>query len=336
MATNAEIIDLLKEDMRDEHGALILYLQHAYFLGESGDACEIEATARDEMRHFKWLAQAIVQLGGVPALDRTEMEVGGPRPPQWMQRDVEAEHGAIAKYERHKAALDDERVRALIDNILTDERAHLEVFTGKRDKFSVSQEGVGAAALPSGGVPSDIAAIFDYGTRHEYTVTLQYLLHSFLTSSHEASRELEMVAVNEMQHMGWFGELAAEMGHAPLFAHDPLEGGAQTPLMIQADLAAEEAVARAYAEQLQELSGRAEHQELSDVIERARQNELYHIHRFNLMMDGLAAQEEPYQRPGIGPTQPAEEPTSEPPPALEAAVDTGGREGGFTVGSLVE
>ncbi|MGQ9555798.1 MAG: ferritin-like domain-containing protein [Anaerolineae bacterium] len=327
MASKAEIIEMLKEDMRDEHGAVILYLQHAYFMGESGEACEIEATARDEMRHFKWLAQAIVQLGGEPNVERTEMDLGGTTAVEWMARDVRAEEDAIAKYERHHAAIDDAKVQALIERILTDERAHREVFAGFREEFaSASPGGIASATIPSGQVPEKVVSVVDFGTRHEYTVILQYLLHSFLTPDYEASREFETIAINEMQHMGWFAEYAAESGHAPLMAHDPVDASPRTAKMLQADLDAERAVSAAYSQQLQELGGDPSTSELREVIERARGNEDWHAHMFAMMLGRVMAREQPYGRPGIGPSQPSEE--------AKGPMQPGERK--FTVGSLIE
>ena len=51
-----DIIELLTKDLQDEHAAIIQYLTHAYAMGEGELACEIEAIAREEMRHFDWLA----------------------------------------------------------------------------------------------------------------------------------------------------------------------------------------------------------------------------------------------------------------------------------------
>ena len=47
-----KIIELLNQDIESEHGAIIQYLTHAYGMGEGEVACEIEAIARDEMRHL--------------------------------------------------------------------------------------------------------------------------------------------------------------------------------------------------------------------------------------------------------------------------------------------
>jgi bacterioferritin len=74
---NEGSVALLNEDLKDEHGAIIQYLTHAYAMGECEMACAIEAIAREEMRHLDLLAEAIVELGGVPSLERGAMIGGG-------------------------------------------------------------------------------------------------------------------------------------------------------------------------------------------------------------------------------------------------------------------
>ena len=81
------IITLLTKDLQDEHGAIIQYLNHAYGMGEGEMACEIEAIARDEMRHLDWLAETIVDLGGAVSLERGTMRMGDALVPEWMQND---------------------------------------------------------------------------------------------------------------------------------------------------------------------------------------------------------------------------------------------------------
>lgn len=337
MASNAEIIAMLNDDMRDEHGAVILYLKHAYFLGEEGgEACEIEQTARDEMRHFQWLAQAIVQLGGTPTLERTEFDLGGDLPSEWMQQDIRAEEGAIAKYERHHAAIDDPKIKALLERILTDERAHLDVFTDFRDQFA--EAGREPEAYPAGEsqVPQPVGEVLDYAAKHEYTVILQYLFHSFMTSNNEASREFVTIAINEMQHFGWFAEFAAEEGHMPYFDFGDVDTSRRTPGMLQADLDVEKQVSEAYARAAAEFGGQAELEELTGLLERARQNEDFHAHMFGMMLGRVTEGQPPHQRPGIGPTQPQSEGEARPPaaPAADEPQTKSGRQ--FTVGSLIK
>ncbi len=72
-----KVIALLNEDLEGEHGAIVQYLTHAYAMGEGEMSCELEAIAREEMRHLDWLAETIVELGGFPSLKRGKMMMDG-------------------------------------------------------------------------------------------------------------------------------------------------------------------------------------------------------------------------------------------------------------------
>ena len=81
-----KIIALLNQDLEGEHGAIIEYLTHAYAMGEGEMACEIAAIAREEMRQLDWLAETIVELGGVPSLKRGSMRMDVKSVVDWMRR----------------------------------------------------------------------------------------------------------------------------------------------------------------------------------------------------------------------------------------------------------
>ena len=83
-----EIVALLNEDLEGEHGAIIQYLSHAYAMGEGELACEIEALAREEMRHLDWLAETIIELGGKPSMQRGKMRMEGKSASDWMKNNV--------------------------------------------------------------------------------------------------------------------------------------------------------------------------------------------------------------------------------------------------------
>ena len=180
MDNKSVAIESLAADMRDEHAAIVQYLQHAYGLGETGEASEIEAIARDEMRHFDWLAEAIVELGGDPDMERGTVDLAGAGPLDWMANDVLAEERAIAQYEEHIKAIDDPSVRRLLKRILSDERAHRDQFSGLADELTaegVETTGPLEERSAEGFEPGDID-ILQAGVRHEYSVILQYLYHN--------------------------------------------------------------------------------------------------------------------------------------------------------------
>ena len=321
MSDRKMIISLLNIDMRDEHAAIVQYLQHAYAVGESGEACEIEAIARDEMRHFDWLAEAIVELGGDPDLARSAVDLTGNGPIEWMQRDIAAEERAIAEYLRQLALIDDPKVKRLLERILSDERAHLETFTGLAREFE--EEGVAAeAAAPlqeraAPGIPPHVVEILQTGVSHEYTVILQYLYHNFVTPHCEIGRELETQAINEMQHLGWLAEKLAEMQGHPNIEHTEMALEGDTAEMLKADIEAERAVTMDYTRQLQTI----EDDGLKSLLKRIREHEIYHDELFSDLLEEVVEAERT-------------EPDVETP---EAMVDeTPDRGSSFTVGSLLD
>lgn len=325
----SDVVEMLNADIRDEHAAIIQYLQHAYAIGESGEACEIEAIARDEMRHLRWLSEAVVELGGDPTIERGEVDLSGAGPVEWMARDIMAEEKAIAQYKEHIAAIDDPKIVRLLQRILSDEEAHRDQFADLADELA--EEGVKPVAedlsTATGGEPSRAAEILQQGVQHEYTVILQYLYHDFVTPDCEVSHELRMQAINEMQHMGWFSEELAATGIRPEMEHTEVDLSRDTAAMLEADIAAERAVTMDYTQQI----GEIDDEELKALLARVRDHEVYHDAVFSEMLEEVrerkereeAAPEKEIER--VPPPPPkAEEPPSPPSPL-----------GKLTVGSLM-
>jgi len=133
----AEVIALLNKDIEGEHAAIIQYLVHAYAMGEGEMTCEIEAIAREEMRHLDWLAEAVTELGGIPSFTRGAMRTTGKTVTSWMKNDVLAEEDAIKMYRDHIKIIDTVNIRRLLERILSDEQSHhgdFKSFAGKADK----------------------------------------------------------------------------------------------------------------------------------------------------------------------------------------------------------
>jgi len=277
MASTEEIIEMLKRDAEDEHAAIVQYVRHAYAIGETGEACEIEAIAREEMYHFKWLSEMIVKLGEKPTLERGSLDIGGPELADMMRRDVAAEERAIAQYREHIEAIDDEQVARLLKRILSDEEAHREQFEGLEDEVAELP-----APEPEESDP-EVADILNIGVRHEYTVILQYLFHSFMMSDCAVSRELEFHAINEMQHLGWLSEEAEEHGATPDIEHTEIDTSTDPSAMLQADIDAERAVTADYESQIEQLGD----EKLRALLARIKDHEIYHDEIFSEMLEKL-------------------------------------------------
>ena len=293
-----KIIEMLNEDIEGEHAAIIQYLLHAYAMEEGGLPCEIEAIARDEMRHYDWLTDAIVELGGTPTIERMPVKRTADHAAN-MRLDVTAEEEAIAAYEQHVAAIDDPKIKRLLQRIIHDEKAHREDFLKFAGKVAAmaGEGGEPAANAP----PPDpaVVEILDEGIKHEYTVILQYLHHSFVTPHCAISRELEMQAINEMQHLGWLAEEMAGMGGAVDIERTAVNQSPDTEKMLAADIRAEQAVTEVYSEQLKAIDDEG----LKQLIARIRDHEIYHGAVFTDLLQSLRGNAEQAETPGSAPKQ---------------------------------
>jgi len=270
--THHNVVELLNKDMEGEHAAIIQYLNHAYGMGEGEMACEIEAIAREEMRHFDWLAETIVNLGGTPSIQRDIMRTGGTTVIKWMQNDVLQEDDAIAQYEEHIKAIANPKIKRLLERILSDEKSH----RGNFEHFVEKTQKHGMKDL-RGSKEDKITKILDWGIEHEYTVVLQYLLHSYMSPNENVKKEMEDQAINEMQHIGWLSEELVDGGGKPRIEHTGVDRSTKTADMLRADIKIEREVAAEYDRAAKEI----EDPELKRLLIRIRDHEVYHDQVFS-------------------------------------------------------
>lgn len=266
------IVQMLNQDLMGEHAAIIQYLVHAYAMGEGEMACEIEAIAREEMRHFDWLAETIVSLGGIPNINRGDMRMEGATVSDWMRNDVMQEEDAIALYGQHIEDVNDPKIKRLLERILSDEKSHRDDFQHFVDK-ALRQ---GAKDL-RGSRQDKVTKILDWGIEHEYTVILQYLLQSYMTRNEEVKEELQDQAVNEMQHLGWLSEEMVDGGGNPRIEHAAIDQSTKTADMLQVDIKIEREVAAEYDRAAAEVDDPG----LKRLLLRLRDHEQYHAEVFN-------------------------------------------------------
>ena len=274
-----KIIALLNQDLEGEHAAIIQYLVHAYAMGEGEMACEIEAIAREEMRHFDWLAETIVSLGGTPSLERGNMRTSGESVPDWMKNDVLQEEDGIALYEEHIKTIGNPKIKRLLKRILSDEKSH----RGDFEHFVTKAQKEGAKDL-RGSRQDKVTKVLNWGIEHEYTVILQYLLHSYMTPNKDVKKEMEDQAINEMQHLGWLSEEMVDKKSSPRIEHAEVDKSTKTADMLRADIKIEKKVAAEYDRAAKEI----EEPDLKELLTRIRDHEIYHADVF----DDLLKEEE--------------------------------------------
>lgn len=296
--TNSDLIQMLQAAAHDEHAAIIQYLRHAYMMGEGELACEIEGIAREEMRHFWILSRWIVRLGGQPPTARGFTDLAGATSPEWMQRDVEAEERAIAMYEGYLARIQDPDLLADIEHILADERRHHGDFAHFVDKTTLEMQAMPEepAEEPAPAMAAVDKNALEWGVSHEYAAILQYLVHSFLTmdKDEEISSQLMTQAINEMQHMGWFGEELVGSGEEMPLTHHPLTLPADPEAMLEANIKLESETAAMYGQFIEQMVDPG----AKGVIDDARGQELYHESLFGRLLKRL----KPVASPAAAPT----------------------------------
>jgi len=267
-----KIIALLNQDIEGEHAAIIQYLIHAYAMGEGEMACEIEAIAREEMRHLDWLAETMVELGGVPTLERGEMRLGGESVADWMRNDVLLEEDGMNLYREHIKSIDDPKTKRLLQRILSDEESH----HGDFEHFVEKAPKEGAKDV-RGSRTDRVIQTLNWGIEHEYTVILQYLFQSYMTTNPEAKKQLEDQAINEMQHLGWLAEKIIDISGSPRIEHTEVDRSPKTADMLRADIKIEQEVAAAYDRAAKE----TDDTKLKELLLRIRDHEIYHTDVFS-------------------------------------------------------
>jgi bacterioferritin len=264
-------VALLNQDLEGEHAAIIQYLVHAHAMGEGEMACEIEAIAREEMRHFDWLSETIADLGGTPTIKRGDMRTGGKSVSDWMKNDVLQEEDGIALYEEHIKAINNPKTRRLLKRILSDEKSHRDDF----EHFVNKAQKEGARDL-RGSRQDKVAQVLNWGIEHEYTVILQYLLHSYMTPNKDVKKEMDDQAINEMQHLGWLSEKMVGKKGTPRIEHTKVDKSTKTADMLRADIEIEKKVAAEYDRAAKEIKD----SDLKELLSRIRDHELYHVDVF--------------------------------------------------------
>jgi bacterioferritin len=264
-------IALLNQDLEGEQAAIIQYLVHAYSMGEGELACEIEAIAREEMRHFDWLAETIVGLGGIPSIKRGDMRTGGKSVSAWMKNDVLQEKDAVVMYEEHIKTVANPKIKRLLKRILSDEKSHHSDF----DHFVTKARREGLKDL-RGSKQDKVTRVLDWGIEHEYTVVLQYLIHSYMTPKEDVKEEMQDQAINEMQHLGWLAEELVGKEGTPRIEHTRVDQSKKTADMLRADIKIEKKVAAEYDRAAKVIREPG----LKKLLTRIRDHELYHADIF--------------------------------------------------------
>jgi bacterioferritin len=291
---SSPILGLLQTALRAEHAAIVQFMSHAHRLREVETLHVVEGIARQDMRHFKWLSEMVVKLGGNPTLERGPVALAPASPRVWLQADLALVEDAIAFY---GVAIDqtpgEPEVRRLFERLLADEVDHrgrlARLIEHWRDRAPeddaealVDHPGHAEAVPPA---DPQVHGFLDFAIRHEYAVILQYLHHAFLMDDQRVSRDMEEIAIEEMRHLGWLSEALVERGGLPEWEADRLELTEDPVEMLELDLQREIEVEADY----KEFTAAMADPEIKAIFDRIGQHETYHAGVIGEMLERLKA-----------------------------------------------
>ena len=141
MKGNTEVIAKLNALLADELTAISQYMVHSEMAANWGfDRLHeaVEKRAMDEMKHAESLIARVLFLEGLPIVSKLlPMHIGAAVHAQ-LQNDWDAEAGAIKAYNEGIAlcvAKGDNGSRELMESILKDEEAHIDLIEAQRDQI---------------------------------------------------------------------------------------------------------------------------------------------------------------------------------------------------------
>jgi bacterioferritin len=209
-----ELISLLLYDVALEHSAIVQYLYHIFLIADESIAGEIEELAKEEMRHLKWFAQKVVQLGGEVVLDRLEdlIVIGGPDWASMLSEDIKLEEIAIEVYTKQLDMVKDDSVKRLLERVIRDENHHrIEVIELKE---KVMEGIVSMQEEPKKADPKVIEVLNKF-LQEEYQTIINYLYQFFHSKDINHKDVMFDIAIESMVHMGKLGEAIRELGGMP-------------------------------------------------------------------------------------------------------------------------
>ena len=277
-----EIIDLLLYDVALEHSAIIQYLYNVFLIGDPEITKEIESIARQEMRHLKWFAQKVVELGGRVSLKRVEEAIKlGESWEEMLKNDVNAEEEAIKIYSSQLEIVKDDSVKKLLDRVINDEMRH-------RDEFSELLESLKQKSVEertkSGELDPEIVAIMNKLLQKEYRLILDHLYHFFHSKTWQEKDTSLDIAIESMVHMGELGEKLGEMGAMPdLSLPQAQHFKGYSPDEILEDIAEEEKAKSAYDETAKKVTN----EELKKLFLWIEKHEEHHAQRLKELLRRL-------------------------------------------------
>jgi bacterioferritin len=208
-----ELIEMLNEDLKDEHASIIRYLIHAYQVGEDTPfGSMLLSTAREEMWHMNWLGDEIGEMDAEP-----EMEQGVyPHDPvsnaSLLRSYIEWEDNLVKVYADQAEQVESRELKRILQQLGLESITHRRRFQMWLDRLG--PEGEEPFEFEEGSFTPDMFDRFKNEVDDQYKLVLQHLRHAFVFEEKDCptGSELELTAMRHMKHLSHFAEELGEAG----------------------------------------------------------------------------------------------------------------------------
>ncbi len=267
-------IDYLNYNIALEHSAIIQYLFHAYTIGEEGIENELEEIAREEMRHLRMFAHMVVDLGGIPAIDkRAAVYLEAPNVTDLIQFDIEAEQMAIEEYGKQLKDIPDKRVQRVLERAIKDETSHLHIFQDLKEKVkeNIAENGENYVLDEN---KLKIVHLLNQYLQKQYEKILESLYQSFVMrhKNPHLSDEIEQRAIDKMKHFGWVAEEISEYGAKPDMSMPPVNKIQDEEKIVEYHIEDQ----KEFPKEIESIASQVEDKDLKWILERIAKREIHY------------------------------------------------------------
>ena len=212
-----ELIDLLNNDIDDEHAAILRYVIHAYLEGENTPiGVNLLSRAREEMWHMHWLGMAICQLGGEPVLTPAPYPYDPTNRATIFKSYIAYEEKLIPHYNGEADRVDDPHIKRVLQREAWESAMHAKKFQRLLNKLTPEQAKGLAAGKPE--LPKAFLDTLQQEIAAKYTEMLQHIRYSWVFQKDGIQGwQLMDQAMEKMKHLAHFAEDVAGNGLDPRF-----------------------------------------------------------------------------------------------------------------------
>lgn len=210
-----ELIEMLNNDLKEEHAAIIRYLVHSYLEGEDSPlGAGLLSRCREEMWHLHWLGLIIGKLGGEPDMTPAPYPFDPTSRATIFASYVKYEKNLIPHYNREAEKVDNPHIKRVLQREAWESSMHADKFQRTLDKLTPEQ----AAGLP--GEENELPGTFMENlqdiVQKKYNEMLQQVRNSWIFQKDGfLAWQIMDFSMTKMKQLAHIAEEVAENGVEP-------------------------------------------------------------------------------------------------------------------------